>query len=92
MNTTFAQDIAIIATNLNGHVEFSNIKFDQCLIGEDYREKSVNNVVFIKKAYGVYFYTTRTAMENMVMLNAPKEMPVMVGCENSLNLYRITKW
>lgn len=92
MNTRFTQDIAIIANNLNGHVEFSNIMFDQVLLGEEYREESVNNVVFVKKAYGVYFYTTRTAMENMVMLNTPKEMPVMVGCENSLNLYKITRW
>lgn len=92
MNTTFAQDIATIANRLNGHVDFSNIKFDQMLMNEEYRETGVNDIVFVKKAYGVYFYTSRSAMENMVMLNAPKEMPVMVGCENSLNLYRITKW
>ncbi len=91
MNTTFVQDIAIIANHLNGKIEFSNIKFNQKLLGEEYREKNVNNIVFVKKVYGVYFYTTRAAMESMIMLSK-KEMPVLVGCDNSLNLYEITKW
>lgn len=91
MNTTFVQDIATIANLLNGNVEFSNIKFNQKLLGEEYREKNVNNIVFVKKVYGVYFYTTLSAMESMIMLSG-KGMPVLVGCDNSLNLYEITKW
>lgn len=91
MNTTFVQDIAIIANHLNGNIDFSNIKFDQMLVSEEYREKNVNNIVFVKKMYGVYFYTTRAAMESMIMLRG-NEMPVLVGCDNSLNLYEITKW
>lgn len=91
MNTTFVQDIATIANALNGKVEFSSIEFDQCLLGEEYREKSVNDIVFVKKAYGVYFYTSRSAMDAMVMMNAPKEMPVLVGCADSNRLYRIRK-
>lgn len=90
MNTTFVQDIATIANALNGKVEFNNIEFDQMIMREEYRETGVNDIVFVKKAYGVYFYTSRSAMENMVMFHKT-EMPVMVGCANSLNLYRITK-
>ena len=85
------QDIAIIANALNGKVDFSAIEFDQRLMDEKYREESVNNIVFVKKMYGVYFYTTNTAMEDAIRLSG-KELPVMVGCGNSLNLYRIYKF
>lgn len=90
MNTTFAQDIAKIANALNGKVEFSHIEFDQVLLGEEYREQSVNDIVFVKKAYGVYFYIRRSEMEAMVMLKRPKEMTVLVGCDGSNRLYRIS--
>lgn len=90
MNTNFVKDIATIADALNGIIEFSNIEFDQCLLGEEYREKDVNNIVFVKKAYGVYFYTKKTAMEDMIMLKG-NEMPVLVGCAESCNLYRISR-
>lgn len=90
MNTTFVQDIAIIANHLNGKIEFSNIKFNQKLLDEEYREKSVNNIVFVMRMHGLYFYTTLSAMESMIKLGG-KEMPVLVGCDNSLNLYEITK-
>ena len=90
MNTTFVNDIATIANALNGKIEFSNIEFEQCLMSEEYREKNVNNIVFVKKAYGVWFYTTRTAMEDLIMMKSP-DMPVLVGCANSTNLYRIRK-
>lgn len=87
MNTN-VQDIVIIANALNGKVDFSAIEFDQCIMDEKYREQSVNNIVFVKKMYGVWFYTTKTAMEDAMRL-AGKELPVLVGCSNSRNLYRI---
>lgn len=90
MNNNFVKDIATIANALNGKIEFSNIEFDQCLLGEEYREKDVNNIIFVKKAYGVYFYTKKTAMDDVIMLRG-NEMPVLVGCAESCNLYRISR-
>ena len=88
MNTNFVKDIATIANALNGKVEFSCIEFDQCLLGEEYREKNFNNIVFVKKAFGVYFYTKRTALDDVIMLK-DCEIPVLVGCAESCNLYQI---
>ena len=76
---------------LREKIEFSNIEFDQCLLGEEYREKDFNDIVFVKKAYGVYFYTKKTAMIDMIMLIKRNEMPVLVGCAESCNLYRISR-
>lgn len=90
MNTEHVIDIAAIAERLEGKVDFCRIEFDQRLMGEEYREKNVNNIVFVKKAYGVYFYTKRTAMDAMVMLEKV-EMPVLVGIKESDALYRISK-
>lgn len=83
-------DIATIATALNGKINFSSINFDQCILGEEYREKSVNNIVFVKKAYGLYFYTKKTALEDVMFLKAT-EVPTLVGCAGSFNLYEIKK-
>lgn len=88
MNTK-VNDIATIASALNGKVDFQNIQFDQILMSEEYRETGVNNIVFVKKAYGVYFYTTKTALENVVFLKQNGNLPVLVGCADSLNLYLI---
>lgn len=90
MNTNFVKDIATIANALNGKIKFANIEFDQCLLGEEYREKDANNIIFVKKAYGVYFYTKKTAMDDMIMLKE-NVMPVLVGCAESCNLYRISR-
>ena len=90
MNTINVKDIATIANKLDGKINFSKIEFDQCLLSEEYREKSVNNIVFVKKQYGVYFYTKRTAMDDMIMLKNV-EMPVLVGVDGSNNLYRISR-
>lgn len=88
---TFTKDIETIANALTGRVEFSSIKFDQVLLSEEYRESNVNDIVFIKKAYGIYFYTRRSALDAITELRATKNMPVLVGCSESTNLYEISR-
>lgn len=84
-------DIAEIANALNGHVSFRSISFDTILMSEEYRETGVNNLVFVKKAFGVYFYTEKSALENAMFLVGDGTIPVLVGTKLSLNLYRIEK-
>lgn len=83
-------DIATIASALNGKIEFSSINFDQCILSEEWREKSVNNIVFVKKAYGIYFYTKKTALDDVMALKATT-VPTLVGCAGSNCLYEIKK-
>lgn len=84
----YVSDIAFIAARLEGRINFSGIVFDQCLMGEEYREKDVNDIHFVRKENGVYFYTSKWAIERATMMQQV-EIPVLVGWGGSLNLYQI---
>lgn len=64
---TIATDIAEIAQKLDGKVNFESIKFSQ-IIFEDKKETGVNDLLFIGKKFGIYFYTSRSAVENICFL------------------------
>lgn len=85
---TQATDIAEIATKLDGEVEFSSIIYSQQLLSEEFREKGVNDMCFIGKKFGLWFYTSRAALNSLCYLQKPK-FPTWVLCENSLSLYEI---
>lgn len=84
---TIATDIAEIAQKLDGYVNFESIKFSQ-VIFEDRKETGVNDLFFIGKKFGLWFYTSRAALDSLCYLQNPK-FPTWVLCENSLNLYEI---
>lgn len=88
MTTETTNDMATILTRLSGRIEIRGIKFNQMLLSEKYRETGVNDLVFVKKMYGVYFYTSRSEMEKMCHLQAQK-LPVYVGIEGTLSIYEI---
>ena len=54
---TQATDIAEIATKLDGKVKFSSIIYSQQMLSEKYRETGVNDMYFIGKKFGLWFYT-----------------------------------
>lgn len=68
---TIATDIAEIAQRLDGHVDFKSIRHSQ-LIFEDCKETGVNDLYFIGKKFGLYFYTSRAAVENICFLKKSK--------------------
>lgn len=79
---TQATDIAEIATKLDGKVKFSSIIYSQQMLSEKYRETGVNDMYFIGKKFGLWFYTSRAALDNLCYLQNPK-FPTWVLCENS---------
>lgn len=87
---TQAADIAEIASKLDGKVEFSTIVYSQQMLSEKYRETGVNDMYFIGKKFGLWFYTSRAALDSLCYLNKPN-FPTWVLCENSLSLYKIKK-
>lgn len=87
---TQAADIAEIATKLDGKVEFSSIVYSQQLVDEKYRETGVNDLHFIGKKFGLWFYTSRAALDSLCYLNK-SNFPTLVLCENSLSIYEIKK-
>jgi hypothetical protein len=87
---TQAADIAEIANKLDGKVEFSTIVYSQQMLSEKYRETGVNDMYFIGKKFGLWFYTSRAALDSLCYLNKPN-FPTWVLCENSLSLYEIKK-
>ena len=89
MERTNASIIAEIAQKLDGKVDFSMIRYDQKLMSEEYREGYVNDIQFIGKRYGVYFYTSRIKLEASVMGNEKKELPTLVGVDGTLELFLI---
>lgn len=84
---TIATDIAEIAQRLDGHVDFKSIKHSQ-LIFENYKETGVNDLYFIGKKFGLYFYTSRAAVESICYLEK-KKMPTYVATESTCNIYEI---
>jgi hypothetical protein len=84
---TQATDIAEIATKLDGKVKFSSIIYSQQML-EGYRDTGVNDMYFIGKKFGLWFYTSRAALDNLCYLQK-SDFPTWVLCENSLSLYEI---
>lgn len=84
---TIATDIAEIAQRLDEHVDFKSIKHSQ-LIFENYKETGVNDLYFIGKKFGLYFYTSRAAVESICYLEK-KKMPTYVATESTCNIYEI---
>lgn len=90
MKRTNASIIAEIAQKLDGKVDFSMIRYDQNLISEEYKEKGwVNDIQYIGKRYGVYFYTSKMKLEASVMENEKEELPTLVGVDGTLRLFLI---
>lgn len=76
---TQATDIAEIATKLDGKVKFSSIIYSQQMLSEKYRETGVNDMYFIGKKFGLWFYTSRAALDSLCYLQNPK-FPTWVLC------------
>lgn len=89
MERTNASIIAEIAQKLDGKVDFSMIRYDQQLLSEEYREGYINDIQFVGKRYGLYFYTSRIKLEASVMENKEKELPTLVGVDGELALFLI---
>ena len=77
-----------IASKLDGKVKFSSIIYSQQMLSEKYRETGVNDMYFIGKKFGLWFYTSRAALDNLCYLQK-SDFPTWVLCENSLSLYEI---
>jgi hypothetical protein len=65
---TQATDIAEIASKLDGKVKFSSIIYSQQMLSEKYRETGVNDMYFIGKKFGLWFYTSRAALDSLCYL------------------------
>lgn len=90
MKRTNASIIAEIAQKLDGKVDFSMIRYDQKLVSEEYKEQGwVNDIQYIGKRYGVYFYTSKMKLEASVMGNEKEELPTLVGVDGTLRLFLI---
>lgn len=50
--------------------------------------ESFNDLHFIGKKHGVYFYTSRTSLDRLCYLNN-KDIPTYVVCEESKNVFKI---
>lgn len=88
MITKNTSEIMSLIMKLSGHIEINSITFSQKLLNEKYRESGANDLVFINKMYGVYFYTSRSEMEKMCHLQIQK-LPVYVGIDGTLSIYEI---
>lgn len=75
-----------IAAALDGKVEFQTISFNQVLTTD--HGKSMNDLLFVAKKFGIWFYTSRSQYDDICLLGA-KQMPTYVVCEGSKNVYEI---
>ena len=82
---TIATDIVKISAALDGIVNFESIAFSQVLITE--HGKSINDLLFVSKIRGIYFYTSKSAMESAVCHLAKAQLPTYVVCAESENVY-----
>lgn len=86
MNDRKVKDIALIASLLDGKVNFKKIEWSQilpCKQGEN-----MNDLRFLDKKFGVYFYTSRASLDKLCFLNN-KDIPTYVVCEESKNVFKI---
>jgi len=86
MEKRIVKDIATIANLLDGKVDFDKIEWSQLLMGK--HGESFNDLIFLKRMYGVYFYTSRACLDRLCHLNN-RDIPIYVVCEESKNVYRI---
>lgn len=84
---TIATDIAAISTALDGVTNFESIKFSQILICE--HGENVNDLMFVRKIRGIYFYTSRCAFESRICHLTKAATPTYVVCAESKNVYEI---
>lgn len=84
---TMASDIVAISTALDGVVNFESIAFSQILIAE--HGESINDLKFVQKIRGIYFYTSRSAMESIVCHLTNTKLPTYVVCADSKNVYEL---
>lgn len=82
-----ASDIVAISTALDGVVNFESIAFSQILITE--HGQSINDLMFVQKIRGIYFYTSRSAMESVVCHLTNAKLPTYVVCADSKNVYEL---
>lgn len=88
MNTETVKNIIEISNKLQGKVEFSQIKRSQiipCELG-----KSINDLLFVAQKFGLYFYTDRSAFDNICYL-IKQDFPTYVVCEGSTEVFEIKK-
>lgn len=84
---TMASDIVAISTALDGVVNFESIAFSQILITE--HGQSINDLMFVHKIRGIYFYTSRSSMESIVCHLTNAKLPTYVVCADSKNVYEL---
>lgn len=84
---TMASDIVAISIALDGVVNFESIAFSQILITE--HGQSINDLMFVQKIRGIYFYTSRSAMESAVCHLTNAKLPTYVVCADSKNVYEL---
>lgn len=89
MKRTKATDLLEIAAALDGKVDFQKIQFSQVLIVE--KGESVNDLLFVAKKWGVYFYTSRSSFNNICYLSSKNEFPTLVVAPGSKNVYQISE-
>jgi hypothetical protein len=82
-----SQDIVEIATKLSGKVEINSISKSQVLPCE--KGESVNDLLFIDKKFGLWFYTSRSEFNNICYLKQSKSFPTYVVCELSNSVYEL---
>jgi len=84
---TIANDIIDIATALAGVVNFESINYSQILTTE--HGESINDLLFVQKIKGIYFYTSKYAVHNAVCNLLKPELPTYVVCPGSKNVYKL---
>lgn len=84
---TMASDIVAISTALDGVVNFESIAFSQILITE--HGQSINDLQYVNKIRGIYFYTSRSSMESIVCHLTNGKLPTYVVCADSKNVYEL---
>lgn len=84
---TMATDIQEICAALDGLVNFESIEFNQilmCAHGE-----SINELQYVNKIRGIYFYTSSHMITRTVCYLANEKLPTYVCCPNSKNVYEL---
>jgi len=84
--TNHANDIFEIASKLSGHVEISSISVSQLLSCP--KGESVNDLLFVARKFGLWFYTSRSKFDNLCYLTGEK-LPTYVVCDSSDVVYEI---
>jgi hypothetical protein len=84
--TNRTNDICEITSKLSGHIDIRSISTDQVLGCE--KGESVNGLMYIGTKFGLWFYTSRNAIDNLCYLKNEK-LPTYVVCAGSASVYEI---